>query len=154
MRLREGSAADTAACVALFTASVHALTGAHYDAEQRQAWAPLQPDMDFWRRRLGDLRLLLAEDASGLLGFIGYAADGHIDMLFCAPHAARNGVASALYKAAEAELLASGVTRLYTEASAVAEPFFQRRGFSVVEQEKVVRGEVLLLRYRMHKQLP
>ena len=153
MQLREGTPADTAACVALFTASVHQLAASHYTLQQRHAWAPLQANMAFWQSHLSGLNLLLAEDARGLLGFIGYANDGHIDMLFCAPDAARSGIASALYAEAEIRLVAFGVTYLYTEASLLAQPFFQRQGFHSLEPEKVQRGDISLLRYRMEKHL-
>lgn len=153
MQLREATAADTAACVALFTASVHQLAASHYDLQQRLAWAPLQADMPFWQQRLAGLQVLLAEDAQGLLGFIGYAADGHIDLLFCAPQAARRGVASALYIAAQKRLRALGLSRLYTEASLLAQPFFLSHGFAVIEEQEVQRDGISLRRYRMQKTL-
>lgn len=152
MRLRYGTAADSAACAALFTAAVHQLASSHYNPQQCEAWAPLKPDVTRWQKHLGSLELLLAEDAQRLLGFIGYAHDGHIDLLYCAPRAARSGVASTLYLAAEQRLVAQGVTRLFTEASMLAKPFFHQQGFSVIAQEEVQRGEgVTLLRYRMQK---
>jgi|GEM_PF-2159083 len=89
MRLRYGTAADSAACAALFTAAVHQLASSHYNPQQCEAWAPLKPDVTRWQKHLGSLELLLAEDAQRLLGFIGYAHDGHIDLLYCAPRAAR-----------------------------------------------------------------
>jgi len=153
MQLREAIPADAAACVALFTASVHQLAARHYNGEQRLAWAPPHADMTFWQQHLAGLEVLLAEREQSLLGFIGYAADGHIDLLFCAPQAAREGVASALYTTAEKRLRALGQTRLYTEASLLAKPFFLNRGFAVIEQEDVQRGDVSLRRYHMQKML-
>ncbi|SDS91447.1 putative acetyltransferase [Halopseudomonas sabulinigri] len=153
MRLREGTAADAKACAALFTAAVHGLAGQHYDSAQRHAWAPLTPDITFWQQRLAGLQVLLAEDASGLLGFIGYAQDGHIDMLFCAPRVARRAVASALYREAETRLRQRGVERLCTEASLLAQPFFLRQGFTSDAREEVERAGVRLPRYRMSKML-
>ena len=152
MRLRYGTVEDSAACAALFTAAVHQLASSHYNAQQCLAWAPLSPDITRWQKHIGNLELLLAEDAQELLGFIGYAHDGHIDLLYCAPGAARSGVASALYLAAEQRLVEQGVTRLFTEASMLAQPFFQRQGFSVTAKEEVQRGEEITLpRYRMQK---
>ena len=107
--------------------------------------------MTFWQQRLASLQLLLAEDATGLLGFIGYATDGHIDMLFCAPRAARRGVASALYREVETRLRRLGVNHLRTEASLLAQPFFLHQGFISEAGEEVERAGVLLPRYRMSK---
>ena len=74
MRLRYGTAADSAACAALFTAAVHQLASSHYNPQQCEAWAPLKPDVTRWQKHLGSLELLLAEDAQRLLGFIARRA--------------------------------------------------------------------------------
>ncbi|MCK5940717.1 MAG: hypothetical protein KAI24_02010 [Planctomycetes bacterium] len=50
-----------------------------------------------------------------------------------------------------AALRALGVTELFTEASEVARPFFERQGYVVVEREVVRRAGVALPRYRMRK---
>lgn len=149
--LREATPADVPAMAALFTASVHALARACYTPEQLAAWAPQPPDIAGWRERLGALRTIVAEVAGESAGFIAYAADGHIDLLFVAPEHARCGVASRLYAAAEQALIASGVKTLRTEASEAARAFFAGRGFVVVEAQDAVRGEQRLRRYVMRK---
>ena len=97
--------------------------------------------------------MLVAERDGRLAGFVGYELDGHIDMLFTAPRCARAGVASRLHDAAERVLQAAGVTELFTEASDVARPFFERQGYVVVERESVVARGVRLERQRMRKRL-
>lgn len=151
--LRDYTDADLSEVVALYTAAVHGLTGDHYTAAQRMAWAPLQPDLAGWRERLRGLRVLLAEERGVLAGFIAWDADGHIDLLFTAPACARRGVAGMLYARAEAALRAAGVGELRTEASLVARPFFEGQGFDVVEVEGVLRGGVSLRRFAMRKRL-
>ncbi|NKF24070.1 GNAT family N-acetyltransferase [Solimonas marina] len=151
MELRRYVDADAVAVVALFTASVHGLAGAHYDAAQRRAWAPVDADIDDWRRRLAAQHVLLAVDGDALAGFIGYEDDGHIDLLYTAPSHARHGVATRLLAAAEHALIAGRAVRLKTEASAVARPFFERHGFAVMAPEDVSRDGVILRRYVMRK---
>lgn len=151
LRLRPGNDADLAAIAELFTDSIHGLAGAHYDAAQRAAWAPRPPDLDGWRTRLKGLRTLLAEDAAGLLGFVSYEPDGHIDLLYTAPAQARRGVASALLQYAEHEMRALGAEAFHTEASLVAQPFFARHGYLVVEEQFVQRQGVGFRRFAMRK---
>lgn len=155
MIIRNSESRDLEAIVAVFGASIHGLATQHYDDAQLAAWAPRSPDLAEWRQRLATLKTLVAEDhARQLMGFLSFEPDGHIDLLYTAPHAARRGVASALYRAAEHRLLALGVERLFTEASLVAAPFFAAQGFHVVEEQRVERRGLVFRRYAMHKTLP
>jgi putative acetyltransferase len=149
--LRAYQTQDLPAIVALFQASVSQLAAGHYDAAQRQAWAPETADMYAWQTRLSSLELLIAEDDQVIAGFIGFSLDGHIDLLFTAPGHARQGVATALYAAAEQRLRTAGARELFTEASLTARPFFARQGFSEEQAQTVTRGAVTLPRFAMRK---
>ena len=153
IHLRPYQPHDLPAIVALFRASVIQLTAQHYDSAQRKAWAPAAADMPAWQTRLASLELLIAEDGQSIAGFIGFRLDGYIDLLYCAPAYARQGVASALYAAAEQRLRAAGARELFTEASLVAQAFFAGQGFSVQQAQTVTRGTVILPRMLMRKTL-
>jgi putative acetyltransferase len=144
---------DLPAIAALYQASISQLTAKHYDAEQRQAWAATAAYMPAWQTRLLSLELFIAENSHSIAGFIGFSLNGHIDLLFTAPGYARQGVATALYAAAETRLRASGARELFTEASLVAQAFFARQGFSVQQTQTVTRGAVTLPRMLMRKTL-
>lgn len=149
MLIREFRPTDLEAVAALFTASVHGLTGDHYDEDQRRAWAPVSPDVERWRRKTQVQQFLLAEQDGELRGMVGYEPNGHVDVLFTSPAHARKGIAKALHGAARQALAESGVVELFTEASEVARPFFANQGYEVVGREVVeVRG-FELVRYRM-----
>jgi putative acetyltransferase len=153
MNIRPYSSTDLEAIVDLFTASVHALAKEHYDAEQREAWAPRSVDLSAWTLHLDRLRTLVAELDGDLAGFVAFDATGHIDLLYVAPHTARRKVATMLYEAAETVLCADAITELTTEASAVARPFFERQGFYVEAVQTIFRGGVVLTRFAMKKRL-
>ncbi|MGC6487210.1 MAG: GNAT family N-acetyltransferase [Planctomycetota bacterium] len=151
MRVRRYVDADLERVTALFTRSVHALSAPSYDEAQREAWAPSEPALERFRARFAAMTVLLAESGDDLLGFIGFEADGHVDFLYTSPDHARLGVATRLHDEAAAALRERGVSRLYTEASEAARPFFERQGYAVVEREVVTRGGVELPRYRMRR---
>lgn len=148
MNARPYGSADLGAVAALFTASVHELGATFYSAEQCEAWAPRPPDLDAWVRRLAELNTLVALDENGLAGFASFAANGHIDLLYTAPHAARLGAASLLLKHVERAL--PGI-ELFTEASLIAKPFFHRHGFQVTEVQEVVWRGIAFRRFAMRK---
>ena len=152
--LRDYREDDAEGLAAVFTDSVHALAAPAYAAGQRSAWAPVPPDVRGWRTRFGVLRTIVAEEGGVLLGFISYERDGHIDLLYTAPAAARKGVASALLAEAVARLSAAGeATELFTEASLVAVPFFLRHGFAITEDQVVVRRGVSFRRCAMRRRV-
>lgn len=157
MIIRPYTPADLEPVARLFTASVHEVAASHYDAQQRAAWAPQPPDLAVWQKRLAPLTTLVAElvaeENSRLAGFLSYEDDGHIDLLYTAPGSTRTGVASRLYHEAETGLAEAGATELFTEASLVARPFFERQGFEVTEEQNVTRNGVSFRRFAMRKRL-
>ncbi len=151
--VREAADDDLEAIAACFRASVHGLTATHYDARQRAAWAPAQSDRAAFASRLSHRRTILAQRAGAVVGFLTFEDDGHIDMLYVDPCAARQGVATRLHEVAERHLRALGRTALHTEASLVAEPFFTRCGYEPVERQVVERGGRQFERVAMRKVL-
>ncbi|EPS3005117.1 GNAT family N-acetyltransferase, partial [Acinetobacter baumannii] len=134
MNVRTCTESDVASIAVVFTESIHVLGASHYDASQRNAWAPRPADIEAWSARLSGLQTLLAIEGDAVIGFISYELSGHIEFLYTAPGSERRGVASVLYR--EVEKALPGVS-LFTEASLVAKPFFLRHGFSVVEEQNV-----------------
>ncbi len=151
VKIRSYQANDLESVATVFTESVHGLASARYDALQCSAWAQRPPDLSSWQERLSKLHTLVAEADGDISGFLSYDMTGHIDLLFVSPAYARRGVASLLYRNAELALNASGVTEQFTEASLVARPFFESKGFSVVEEQVVTRNGVELKRFAMRK---
>jgi putative acetyltransferase len=71
--------------------------------------------------------------------------------MYVHPEHEGQGVASALLTSLELEARRQGVTRLFTEASIAAMPFFERRGFKVLTAQVVdFRGQQFT-NFRMEK---
>ncbi len=154
MNIREIMSTDVPSLVRLFTESVHGLALGAYSSEQCAAWAPAEPDMQWWHRRFASVSGLVASFDSALAGFVTYESSGHIDLLYTHPAFARRGVASALIAKAEAKLHQSGVKALFTEASLVARPVFEAFGFRTVEEQVVPLRGGTFRRFAMRKDLP
>ncbi len=86
-------------------------------------------------------------------GFSDLEADGHLDMMFVDPRFQGRGVATALLERVEAEARSLSLSRIFTEASITARPFFERRGFRLIAPQTVeLRGQ-RLVNFRMEKGL-
>jgi putative acetyltransferase len=53
----------------------------------------------------------------------------------------------------EIEARKLGLTKMYTEASITAKPFFEHHGYQVTQPQTVVRRNVKLVNYKMTKTL-
>ena len=137
MNIRISTDGDLTSIVALFAASVHQIAARSYTPAQLMAWAPEPPDLAQWRSRLVTLETLVAVVDGEIAGFISYAGNGHIELLFSSPAFSRRGVASQLYEIAVQTLRERGVRRLTTEASIEARPFFESKGLNIVEEQVV-----------------
>ena len=154
MLIRPYTPSDLTAVARLFTDAIHGLAVSHYDAAQRAAWAPRPPDLNLWEARLKPIKVLVAQDAENghaLLGFIGYENNGHIDLMFTSPTAARRGIASRLLGHAEAALGLFDVQTLFTEASLLGRPFFERQGFTAKEEQHIELRGAQFRRFAMAK---
>lgn len=155
VRIRPYEPGDAAALAELFQRSVRGLGPRDYAPAQVEAWAARGGTAEQAHARCTDGRtVLVAADLEGRpVGFVDLEADGHIDMLFCAPEAAGKGVAPALYSRLEAIARERGLRRLYTEASEAARRFFLRQGFAVAKRRDFEIGGVPIHNFAMEKTL-
>ncbi|MDX2370626.1 MAG: GNAT family N-acetyltransferase [Colwellia sp.] len=137
----------------VFHQAVHSIDNSIYSEEQKHAWAPLPIDYGKWKKRFEQKRpyLLLINDQ--VAGFIELELDGHIDCTYVSPNFQRKGVASTLLKHAIASAKKLGLKQLYVEASIIAKPFFEKFGFLVENENKLIRNNNLLINYSMHMEI-
>lgn len=124
-----------------------------YSEEQVRAWAPELPNPEAWNARMTGRHTLVAEEGGEILGFAELEGDGHLDMLYRRRDAVGRGVGTKLCAAAEERARELGLSRIFTEASITARPFFERRGFRVLRENAVVRHGVRLTNFSMEKTL-
>lgn len=149
MTLREYRPQDLAALAELFYQTVHAVNAADYTKEQLDAWAGGQVDLAAWDRSLREHTSVVAVEGESIVGFGDIDATGYLDRLYVHKDHQRRGVASAICD--RLEQAAQG-KRIVTHASITARPFFERRGYRVLREQRVERRGVLLANYVMEKQ--
>ncbi|MEM8489090.1 MAG: GNAT family N-acetyltransferase [Bacteroidota bacterium] len=154
MRIRPCRSEDAVALSSLFYRSVKHLGVRKYSDEQVEAWASQTPTPGRMHRMGHDGRLrLVAIVRQQIVVYCDLEQDGHIDHLYAAPEVAGQGYASHLYETLEAEALQLGIKKLVTEASEVAKPFFERKGFDVQQRRELQLGGVAIHNYAMTKAL-
>jgi putative acetyltransferase len=125
----------------------------YYSLEQVTAWAPDEVDVNAWLLRWAARQTFVAELDAVPVGFTELEPNGHLDMIYVHPLHQGQGIASALLARVEHVVRQDNVTRLFTESSITARPFFERRGFRVLVPQVVsIRGQQLV-NYQMEKAL-
>lgn len=147
---------EDAACLGLiFYRSVRHGAVRAYSRSQVEAWAPFPPPAKLYERKARDGRAIWVTVDCGdqPIAYGDLEPNGHIDHLFCAPEMIGRGAASLLYDQIEVQARAWALSRLFVEASELARPFFERRGFATLERDDFILRGVLLHNYHMEKPL-
>lgn len=107
-----------------------------YSEAQIAAWSARHRGAEMYRERVSDGHLIfVAVDAQDVpVAYALLEADGHLDRLYNHPRHTRRGLAGRLLATAEARARELGIARLYTEASDLARPAFERAGYSVTQR--------------------
>jgi putative acetyltransferase len=154
---------DTDEIIQLFYDTVHQINIRDYSQKQINAWAPKNMTSINWVNRLSDKITYVAEEniaenitenkTKKILGFAQLETSGHIDCFYCHHQYQGIGIGSRLLNQIELTALNLGIKRLFTEASITAKPFFENKGFSLVNPQEVeCRGEIFI-NYVMKKDL-
>lgn len=153
LRIRRYQDQDATASAQLFFEAVQ--TGARdaYTQDQRNAWAPSVPDILQWHDRLKMQFSLMAYQNEQLSGFMTLTEQGIIDLAFVRPTAMGTGVAGQLYDAILKQARTKQFSHLETYASHQARRFFEKRNWTVIKQQIVVRDDVELTNFHMELKL-
>ena len=149
MIIRPFKTTDAKDIADLFHGAVHSISPNIYSTEQLEAWAPTPPDYSMWAKRVERTQPFVATIGDIIVGFIELEADGHIDCLYVHRDYQRQGIANALFTYARKEAIKGGCKTLYVEASLLAKPFFEKRGFKVESENIVKRNHHELINYSM-----
>jgi len=144
---------DTEATARIFYQAVHLGTAQYYDERQRKAWAPKVPDLDQWHEKLNSQWVYIAEFNQTQIGFMSLKDDGCIDLAFVCPEYMGQGIAQMLYQEIIKKAHEENMAKLYADASYLAQSFFKRNGWVVVQKQSIVRCETVLTNFRMEKLL-
>lgn len=153
MLIREFAVGDEPHLAEVFRQAIHQTAAADYTPEQLAAWAPAPHDPDLWAKRMQGINPFVAELDGVIVGYADVQSDGHVDHFFVSPAAGRRGVGSALMHRIHEAARVKRLSRLYSEVSLTARPFFEKFDFVVDEAQVVMVRGIPLENFRMSKSL-
>lgn len=148
MTIRPYERTDCAEMAELFYETVHTVNAGDYTAAQLDAWASRDVDLAEWDRSFREHLTLIAVEDGRIVGFGDMDGSGYLDRLYVHKDAQGRGIASAICGELEETV---GAARFTTHASITARPFFEKRGWRMVRERRVVRRGIVLANYLMEK---
>lgn len=124
-----------------------------YTEAQRAAWVPAPRSGPDWTARLQGQEILVAEQEGRALGFVSLAESGYVDFAYIRPEAQHSGLFRQLLSRIVERAISKGEPRLWTHASLMAEPAFERLGFEVRRREQATIGDQSFDRCEMEMRL-
>jgi putative acetyltransferase len=125
----------------------------HYTEEQRAAWVPAPRSGAEWCERLDRQDIVIAEQDGRAVGFVSLADGGYVDFAYIRPEAQHTGLFRQLVTHIVNRAVEKGEPLLWTHASLMAEPAFEKLGFSFRKRERVHIGDQSFDRCEMEKPL-
>ncbi len=146
---------DAQALADLTLAAIRTVGPKSYSSEQVEVWASRHPGPKrFVERAQGGSMMFVAVGQTDIpVAYSLLETDGHLDMLYCHPDHTRQGLANRLIEAPEHQAQLLGLDRLYTEASELARPAFERAGYVVDHRRDFELDGVPIHNFAMKKRL-
>jgi len=144
VNIRRFNFSEDRALFKVYYSAIHLAASRDYTPEQIKAWAPADLDKDLWAAKMLDINPFVAEVNGEVVGYADVQPSGYIDHFFVSGYHQREGVGKLLMSAIHDEAASLGLTELTSDVSRTAQPFFQKFGFSIIEQRSPeVRGVVI-----------
>ncbi|MFZ0872811.1 MAG: GNAT family N-acetyltransferase [Rhodanobacter sp.] len=154
MQIRRYKPGEERALFEVYYSAIHLTASRDYTAEQIQAWAPRDLDMNLWENRIRGINPFVAELNAEVVGYADLQANGYIDHFFVSGTHSRRGIGSLLMEHLLGEAKALGLSELTSDVSRTAQPLYEKFGFVVVEQHRPERRGVVIPKALMRHQSP
>lgn len=151
MYLRPYTSHDFQKIIELFYNTVHAINKKDYTVAQLNAWAPKDMEVSKWQNSLSEHYTLVCENQGMIVGFGDIDESGYLDRLYVHKDYQRCKVATMIVDALEEHARQTYIKMIVTDASITARPFFEKRGYEVIRQQKVERRGEALINFKMKK---
>lgn len=148
MVIREYQPLDCEVLAELFYNTVHTVNVKDYTKEQLNVWATGIVDLEKWNQSFEEHYSLVATDGEVIIGFGDINKAGYLDRLYVHSDYQRKGIATAICNQLEQAVQGS----IVTHASITARPFFEKRGYRVIEEQQVERQGIFLINFVMEKE--
>ena len=151
IKIRHVNINDLSEIQALYAETIKSTCKKDYNPEQINVWTSSVENKARWQEALLHQYFLVAEINGKIVGFASLENGDYIDFMYVHKDHVRQGIAGRLYEALEKESERLGYTGITSDVSKTARPFFEKKGFQVVKENKRRIKGVEMINYRMIK---
>lgn len=153
MTIRKGNIDDLNELQQLFTDTVKFVCKADYDDKQIEVWTASIENKERWNDIITNQMVIVAQHKNKITGFCTLYKGNYIDLLYVHKEFQRQGIANKLYTYIEKAAKQQAQNKLTADVSKTAKPFFQKMGFTVLAEQKVIIRGIELINYKMIKEI-
>lgn len=144
MKVRQYQAGEERILWSLFYNTIHTVNARDYSQAQLDAWGYAELDEAIWQQKMESINPAVVLIDDKIVAYSDLQESGYIDHFFCHADYQRQGVGSFLMAHLEQLARAKGITKMSSDVSITARPFFEAKGFVVNEEQFVeIRGQIL-----------
>lgn len=153
-KFREATLTDIPELQEMYKATLRAINIADYTVEEVEDWASCGDDIAHLADLINNLYFVVAlNEADQIIGFTSIRKDGYLHNMFIHKDYQRRGIASFLLTKAEEYAIEHQIKIITSEVSITAKPFFEKKGYSVVKEQRRRANKLCLTNYWMKKEL-
>ncbi|QZD95514.1 GNAT family N-acetyltransferase [Qipengyuania gelatinilytica] len=127
---------DAEALAELGRAAIGAIGPDAYSEEQVEAWLAnfAGPEVYQAQADAGTQIFIATDEDDEPVAYAMLEQTGHLDHLYCHPDHTKEGLATSLLETAALYAKYHGITHLFTEASHIAKPAFEKAGYNAMKK--------------------
>lgn len=152
MIIRDYQWQDCEEILTLFKETVTNVNCIDYDADQILAWIS-GADLARWHQSFMEHKTLVAIKDDKIVGFTDMDHSGFLDRLYVHKDYQHQHIGKILCDELESWALQNDIINITTHASITAKPFYENRGYKVIQEQFVIRASCQLKNYIMEKNL-
>jgi putative acetyltransferase len=84
-----------------------------------------------------------------MAGFGSISKVGYLDFMYVSKDHQGMGIGTKLYKVLEQFARSNGFSKITSDVSITAKPFFEKQGFNILQQQQVLIDGIELINYKM-----
>ena len=153
MTFRNAELADLHEMQTLYVEAIESICCEDYDDAQRKEWAATAQNKQRWLDVLESQFVLLAIIDQKIAGFATLKDGEYLDFFYVHKDFQKRGIAKKLLQKMEQKAIELKSDVIWSDISITAKPFFEKNDFLVIAKQSHTRNDVILINFRMRKQL-
>jgi len=153
LTIRKATSFDLDSITQLFSETIEAVNVKDYSPEQIDAWKKGAFNKEKWLKKISEQYFLVCLAGNKIVGFGSITSEGYLDFMYVSKDHQGKGVASKIYDSLERFAIDQAIDKIVSDVSITAKPFFERKGFEVLQQQRVDIDGIKLTNYKMQKRL-